>query len=80
MSQYMGVSNDAGKRIAQLEAELELRKREDALELCKKKLELEEKKLEKSGGKSRSENAVDLLGNLTEGEIAAIKAARLGFP
>ena len=80
MSQYMGVSNDAGKRIAQLEAELELRKREDVLELRKKKLELEEKKLEKSGGKSRSANAVDLLGDLTEGEIAAIKAARLGFP
>ena len=80
MSQYMGVSNDAGKCIAQLEAELELRKREDALELRKQKLELEEKKLEKSCGKSRSANAVDLLGDLTEGEIAAIKAARLGFP
>ena len=78
MSQYMGVNNDVGKRIAQLETELELRKREDALELRKKKLELEEKKLEKSSGKSRSANALDILGDLTEDEITVIKASRLG--
>jgi len=82
-SQYMGASKDADKRIAQLESELELRKKEEALELRKRKLELEELKLEKSSGTTRSTNAVDLLGALTEDEIAAIKAARmgtLGFP
>jgi hypothetical protein len=79
-SQYLNTSSDAEKRVKQLEAELELRKREDALELRKRKLELEEKKLEKSSGPSRSTNALDLLGQLSDDEILAIKAARLGFP
>jgi len=79
-SQYLNAGEDAEKRVARLEAELELRKREDALELRKRKLEQEEKKLEQSSGSTRSTNAVDLLGQLTEDEILAIKAARLGFP
>lgn len=79
-SQYLNGSVDAEKRVAQLEAELELRKREEALELRKRKLELEEKKLEKpSGPSTRSINAVDLLGTLSEDEVVAIKASRLGF-
>ena len=79
-SQYLNASEDAEKRVARLEAELELRKREDALELRKRKLEQEERKLEQSSGSTRSANVVDLLGQLTEDEILAIKAARLGFP
>ena len=79
-AQYLSASEDAEKRVARLEAELELRKREEALELRKKKLELEEKKLEQSGGSSRAANVLDLLGQLTEEEVVAIKAARLGFP
>jgi hypothetical protein len=80
-SQYLGTSKDAEKRIAQLEAELELRKKEEALEIRKRKLEIEEKKLEKSSGNSRSSNlnAVDFLGTLSEDELLAIKASRLGF-
>jgi Zinc knuckle len=79
-SQYLNTSEDAEKRVARLEAELELRKREDALELRKRKLEQEERKLEQSSGSTRSTNVVDLLGQLTEDEILAIKAARQGFP
>jgi hypothetical protein len=78
-SQYLGTSNDAEKRIAQLKAELDLRKREDALELRKKLVEQEEKKLEQANGSSRATNVLDLLGQLSDEEIAAIKAARSGF-
>ena len=79
-AQYLGASEDAEKRVARLEAELELRKREDALEVRKKKLELEEKKLEQASGSAKATNVLDLLGQLTEEEVVAIKAARLGFP
>ena len=78
-AQYMGASEDAEKRVARLEAELELRKREDALEQRKRKLDLEEKKLEQSGNVSRTTNALDLLGQLTDDEVAAIRAVRSGF-
>ena len=65
--------------MARLEAELELRKREEALELRKRKLELEEKKLEQSSGAPRATNLLDVLGQLTEEEVAAVLAARSGF-
>lgn len=78
-SQYLGTNDDAEKRIAQLQAELDLRKREDALELKRKRLEQEEKKLEQSSTSNRATNVLDLLGQLTDEEIAAIKAARSGF-
>ena len=78
-SQYLGATDDAEKRVARLEAELELRKREDALVQRKKQLELEEKKLEQSSNSSRAANVLDLLGQLTDEEVVAIKAARLGF-
>jgi hypothetical protein len=79
-AQYLGASNDAEKRVARLEAELELRKRESALEQRRRKLEQEEKKLEQSSGNDRAANTVDLLGQLTDEEVVAIKASRMGFP
>jgi hypothetical protein len=78
-SQYLNTSEDAETRLARLEAELESVHREKALELRSRKLELEVKKLEKSSGTTRTANSVDLLGQLTEDEIVAIKASRLGF-
>ena len=88
-SQYVNSNGDAERRAARtLEAELELRKREEALELRmreealelrRKKLELEEKKLEPSSGISRSTNLLDMLGQLSDEELAALKAARAGF-
>ena len=78
-AQYLGASEDTDKRVACLAAELEMRKREDALEQRKKKLEQDEKKLEQSSGSSRAANVLDLLGQLTDDEVTAIKAARLGF-
>jgi hypothetical protein len=79
-AQFLQVGEDAEKRRARLERELDLREKEEALELRKLKLEREEKKLEQANGSSRATNAVDLLGQLTEDEIVAIKASRLGFP
>ena len=80
-SQFVNTSDEADRRVAHFEAELELRKREEALDLRKRKLELEEKKLEQSSGtsSSRATNLLDLLGQLTDKELAAIKAAKTGF-
>jgi hypothetical protein len=79
-AQYMGSTGETERKLARLEAELELRKREEALESRRKKLELEEKKLDSVSVGPRTVNTVDILGTLTEDEIAAIKAARAGFP
>jgi hypothetical protein len=78
-SQYLNTSEDAERRVARLEAELAFRKKEEALELRKKKLEQEEKQLEKSGASTRATHVFDLLGQLSEEEMAAVKAARAGF-
>jgi hypothetical protein len=77
-SQYLGTSETAEQRITRLEAELELRKREEALAQRKRRLEQDEKKLEQSS--SRTVNTLDLLGQLTDEEVLAITAARSGFP
>jgi hypothetical protein len=79
LSQYLGASNNAEKSLEHLKAELELRKREEAMELRRQLLEQDEKKLEKSSGLSRATNVQEGLGELSSNEIAAIKAARSGF-
>ena len=79
VSQYLGTGSDAEKSIAHLKAELELKKREEVLELRKMLLEQNEKKLEKSSGPTRAANLQEELGQLTDDELAAIKAARSGF-
>jgi len=58
---------------------LDFKKREEALELRKLKLECEENKLELKSGSTRAAHVMDLLGELMEDEVAAIKAARAGF-
>src|SRR5882762_2821530 len=80
LSQLLGTNNDADKRtIAQLKAELDLRKREEALELKQKMLEQNEKKVEQTSGSTRTTNVLELLGQLTDEELAAIKSAKSGF-
>ena len=79
LSQLLG-GNDADRRtIAQLKAELDLRKREEALELKQKMLEQSEKKSEQTSSSTRATNVLDLLGQLSDEEISAIRAARSGF-
>jgi hypothetical protein len=79
-SQLLGSSNDADKRtIAQLKAELDLRKREEALELKQKMLEKSEKMAEQTSGSTRTANVLELLGQLSDDELAAIKAAKSSF-
>jgi hypothetical protein len=78
-SQLLG-GNDADKRtIAQLKAELDLRKREEALELKQKMLAQSEKTSEQACGSTRTANVLDLLGQLTDEELVAIRAAKSGF-
>ena len=74
-SQYLQTNETAERRRARLEKELDLKEREDALELRKLKLEREEKRLELPSGGSKAANLLEL----TDDELAAIKAARLGF-
>jgi len=80
LSQLLGSSNDADKRtIAQLKAELDLRKREEALELKQKMLEKSDKMAEQASGSIRTANVLELLGQLSDDDLAAIKAAKSSF-
>ena len=80
MSQFLGSNNDSDKRtIAQLKAELELRKREEAIDLRQKMLEQNEKKFEQASGSTRTTSILELINQLTEEDLAAIKTAKSGF-
>jgi hypothetical protein len=56
-----------------------LERKEEAFELKKMALERKERKLEQASGSAKATNILDLLMSLTEDELVAIKAARLGF-
>ena len=80
LSQLLGTSSDADKRtIAQLKAELDLRKREEALELKQKMMEQSERKMEQSSGSTRAATVRELLEQLTDEELMAIRTAKSGF-
>lgn len=73
-------ANDSDKRtILQLRAELDLRKREEALALKQKMLEQNEKRAEQSHLNTRAVNKKELLEQLTDEDWAAIQAAKSGF-
>ena len=61
-----------------LEKELDVSEREEALELRRLKLAREEKRLEIPKS-TRDGNIQELLGQLTDEEVAALKAAKAGF-
>jgi hypothetical protein len=77
--QYALSQETQEQRTLRLEKELDLREREDALELRKLKLAREEKKVELTVKASREANIQELLGQFTDEEIASIKAAKAGF-
>jgi hypothetical protein len=80
LSQLLSSSNDAEKRtLSQLKAELDLRKREEALELRQKMLEENEKKMGQASSSTRAANVRQLVEQLTDEELEAIKTARSGF-
>ena len=79
-AQFLHAAEDPAQRCARLEKELDLREKEDALELKRLELERKEKKLGQASGSARATNVLDTLGQLTDDEIVAIKAARAGFP
>lgn len=74
-AQFLQLNETAERRRARLERELDLKEKEEALELRKLKLEREERRLEQTSGSSKAANLLEL----TDDELAAIKAARLGF-
>ena len=63
-----------------LEYELDLEEKEEALELRKLKLEREEKRLEQNNKNTHSAHVFDLLDQLNDNELMAIKTAKLVFP
>jgi hypothetical protein len=69
----LGASNDEKCTIVQLKAELDLRRREEALELKQKMFELNEKKMEQASGVSRADNICELLEQLTDEDLLAEK-------
>ena len=77
-TQYVNIVESAEKCRARLEHEVDLK--EEALELRKLKLEREEKRLEQSGKTSHTAHMLDLLDQLNDEELLAIKTAKLGFP
>ena len=80
LSHLLGNGNDVDKRtIAQLKAELDLRKREEALEMKQRILEQNEKKMGQNSGPTRATSVHELLEQLCDEELAAIKAVKSGF-
>jgi hypothetical protein len=78
-SQFLG-GNDADKRtILQLRAELDLKRREEALELKQKMMEQSERKMEQASGSTRAATMLELLEQLSDEDLAAIKTAKSGF-
>jgi hypothetical protein len=62
-----------------LELELDLKEREEALELKQWKLEREEKKKEHANKTTRAAHVLDMLEQLTDEEITALKLSRSDF-
>lgn len=78
-TQYTNLIEDPARRKARLEHELDLKEREEALELKQLRLEREEKKKEQSGKPSRAAQVLDILEQLTDEEVAAMKSSKSGF-
>ena len=76
----MNTSNDVDRHmVTQLKAELELKKREEALELRQRKLDEIEKKSEQTSTSTRAVNIHELLEQFTDEDLATLKNARSGF-
>ena len=81
-SNLLGSNNNVDKHtISQLKAELDLRRREEALEARMRMLEKQEtlKMSEQISGSTRVANVLDLLEQLSDEELAVLKSTRSGF-
>jgi hypothetical protein len=78
-AQYTTAVEDPVRRKARLEYELDLKEREEALELRQLKLEREEKKKEQNSKSTRAAHVLEMLEQLTEDELSAIKTSKTGF-
>ena len=78
-TQYIMGSDNFDHRKARIEQEINMQEREEALELRKLKLAREERRMEQGSRIKREGNIQELLGQLTDEEVAAIKAAKSGF-
>jgi hypothetical protein len=79
-AQFTNIVEDPSRRRARLEHELDLKDREEALELKQLKLEREEKKKLEQGSKAtRAAHVLEMLEQLTDDEIAAVRGSKSGF-
>ena len=80
LSQLLGTSNDMEKRtLTQLKAELDLKRREEALELKKRLLAENERMLEQANAPTKTPNIRELLEQLSEEELAVMLTSKSGF-
>jgi hypothetical protein len=78
-AQYANLIEDPSRRHARLELELDLKEKEEVLELKQLKLEREQKRIEQNNKPSRAAHVLDMLEQLTDEEIAAVKLLKSGF-
>ena len=79
MVQSLNVGEDPVQRRARLEREVDLKAREEALELKEIKLEREERKKEQNSKAPRTAHVLEILEQLTDEDLAAIKAVKSDF-
>ena len=72
-------SEDPARRKARLEYELDLKEREEALEMKQLKLEREEKRKDQNSKSARATQVVEMLQQLTDEEIASVKGVKSDF-
>ena len=72
-------SEDPARRKARLEYELDLKEREEALEMKQLKLEREEKRKDQNSKSARATQVLEMLQQLTDEEIASVKGVKSDF-
>lgn len=77
--QYSHIAENSVHRRARLEHELDLREREEALELNQLELEREEEEREQSSKTTHAAQVLGMLEQLTDDEIAAVRNRKVGF-
>ena len=78
-TQYYNASEEKERRLAQLERDIGLRERENALTLRQLKLERAEKESGKSQKESKVAHLLELMEQMTDEDLAPLKGTRSGF-
>lgn len=77
--QYFNMSEDRERKLAQLERDIELRERENALTLKQLKLERAERESNRPAKGSKAAQLLELMEHMTEEELTPLKSSKSGF-